>query len=71
MSIERLLAEIRSWRVVSEQRAAEIVTGTLDGFSAALSTVRAPKGVSAGLVEHLHWTIARLMAGAEISEPKR
>lgn len=31
----------------------------------------APKGISTGVVEHLQWTVRRLLAGSEVSEPKR
>ncbi|MCL2316679.1 MAG: HipA domain-containing protein, partial [Actinomycetia bacterium] len=69
VSIERLLAEVASWGVISAARAADAVTTTLDGLDEALRRVPVPDGVSPGLAEHLHWNVHHLRAGDEIGEP--
>lgn len=71
LSAERILAEIESWGVIRESRAAELVTETLTGFDQALLTIRPPSGASPGMVERLQWNTTRLLAGTEISKPKR
>jgi serine/threonine-protein kinase HipA len=71
ISVERILAEARSWAVIADGRAGEIVAGTLKSLAEALDAVEPPEGISAGLVERLHWNVRRLLSGSEISEPKR
>lgn len=71
LSVERLLAEIRSWNVVPDDRAETIITETLAGLAAAIDSTTPPELVSPGMVERLQWNVRRLVAGAEISEPKR
>ena len=71
ISIERLLAEISSWGVIRQSRAATIVTDTLTALVDALSTLDPPSGASPHLVERLQWNTSRLLGGLEISEPKR
>ncbi|WP_375386180.1 type II toxin-antitoxin system HipA family toxin [uncultured Microbacterium sp.] len=71
MSIERILEEAKSWGVISGGRASAVVHDTLDSLKAAVDVVAAPAGASVGMVEHIEWTLGRLLAGAEISEPKR
>jgi serine/threonine-protein kinase HipA len=71
MSTERILAESKSWSVIAAARAEVIVADTLKALAEALGAVEPPKGVSSGLAEQLQWNVQRLLAGSEISEPKR
>lgn len=71
ISIDRILTEVKSWGVVSEARATELVRTTLDSISSALDVVSAPRGASPGMVDRLKWNVSRLLAGTTISEPKR
>ena len=71
MSVDRLVAEATSWRVVAETRAEAIIGETLAAFGSALDAVKPPKLLSTGLVEQLRWNVQRLLSGAEISAPKR
>jgi serine/threonine-protein kinase HipA len=71
MSVERILAESKSWSVIAAARAEAIVGNTLETLAEALGAVEPPTGTSAGLAEHLQWTVQRLLAGSEISEAKR
>ncbi|WP_206447648.1 type II toxin-antitoxin system HipA family toxin [Agrococcus sp. KRD186] len=71
VSAERILAEVRSWDVISERRAASIVGRVIADLQLAIGDVTPPAGVSPGMVERLHWSVDRLAAGDEISEPKR
>jgi serine/threonine-protein kinase HipA len=71
MSVERVVAEATSWGVIAATRAEAIINETLAILASALDAVRPPKLISAGLDEHLRWNVQRLLAGAEISAPKR
>lgn len=71
MSVERLIAEAGSWGVISRSRAETTIGQTLTAIANSLATVKAPKQISEGLSERLQWNVERLIAGAEISEPKR
>ena len=71
MSVERLVAEATSWGVIAPARAETIVGEALTALADALAAVKAPRLISAGLGEQLQWNVQRLLAGAEISEPKR
>lgn len=71
MSIERILAEAQSWGVISDRRASAVVLETLNSLNEAATVVVPPTGASVGMVEHIQWTLQRLLSGAEISEPKR
>ncbi|MFT3797691.1 type II toxin-antitoxin system HipA family toxin [Microbacterium sp.] len=71
MSVARLLAEITSWGVLPERRAAALVDETLAQLAAAIDEVQPPQGVSPGMVAAIRWNLDRLTAGSEISEPKR
>ncbi len=71
MSIERIVAEARSWNVIAQGRAATIVEQTIATLSEALDSVEPNPGVSLGLVERLRWNVQRLLVGTEISVPKR
>ena len=71
LSVDRIVAEAVSWAVIAPSRAETIAGQTLASLSEAIGAVEPPKGVSAGLSEHLRWSVQRLLAGAEISEPKR
>ena len=70
MSVENLLAEIASWRIVPEQRAATIMTRLLGQLAQALAEVAVPPGVSPGMIERLIWNTDQLLHGRAISEPK-
>lgn len=70
MSAERILAEVRSWGVISDRRAAAIVEGTLAALRVAIGETVVPQGASRGVGERLEWNVDRLAAGHEISEPK-
>jgi serine/threonine-protein kinase HipA len=71
MSAERIVAEARSWGVIRERRAESVVVETLESFNSAVAQMEPPKGVSPGMVERLRWNVQRLIAGSEISQPKR
>ncbi len=71
MSVERLVAEAASWGVIARSRTQTIIGETLSALADALSAVKAPRQVSEGLGEQLQWNVQRLLAGDEISEPKR
>ena len=71
MSVERIVAEASSWGVIAAARAETIIGETLAALEGALDAVKQPKLISPGLGEHLRWNVQRLLAGAEISEPKR
>lgn len=71
MSVERLVAEAASWGVIARSHAEAIIGQTLTALAGSLDAVKAPKQISDGLGQRLHWNIGRLLEGAEISEPKR
>lgn len=71
VSAERLLAEIASWGVISQSRAADIITDTLTAMNGALSAVSVPSEASPGMAERLQWNVGRLLSGEEVSEPKK
>jgi serine/threonine-protein kinase HipA len=71
MSVERIVAEAKSWSVVTENRAEVVVGEALTARHDAIGAIERPKGVSTGVVERLQWNMRRLLAGPEISEPKR
>ncbi len=71
MSVARIVAEARSWGVIAASRAETIVGETLTALVGALAAVKAPRPISPGLGEQLQWNVQRLLAGGEISEPKR
>lgn len=71
MSVEHILAEVKSWGVIPDRRAAAIVIETLTTLDDALGVTTPPKGISPGMVEQLQWNVRRLIVGSEISEPKR
>jgi serine/threonine-protein kinase HipA len=71
ISVERIVAEAKSWGVVAESRVESIVGETLTALGDALDAVEPPQDISAGLVEHLRWNVRRLLSGREVSEPKR
>ncbi|TAM66878.1 MAG: hypothetical protein EPN48_14415 [Microbacteriaceae bacterium] len=71
MSVERLLAEVKSWRVLPNRRAGTVVTEMLTALDEAVATITPPKGVSAGMAEQVQWNVRRLLAGSEISRRKR
>lgn len=71
MSLERIVAEAESWRVMPASEIKEVVTSTVAAFHRALDAVKPPRGVAELLAPQLRWNVERLEAGAEISEPKR
>lgn len=71
ISIERIVAEAKSWRVISESRAEALVRETVTALEEAIGAVEPPKGTSAGVGDRLQWNARRLLAGLRISEPKR
>lgn len=71
ISVERLLAEVAAWGVLSERRATALIEETLQALDAAVTEVEPPDGVSPGMVEALQWNVRRLVGGLEISEPRR
>lgn len=71
MSVERIVAEAKSWGVIRESRAEAVVFETLMSFDDAVAHTEPPKGVSPGMVARLLWNVRRLLAGSKISQPKR
>ena len=71
LSADKIIAETESWGVVPVARASSLVFETLHALDEAVASTTVPKGVSDGLVEHVQWTVGRLLAGVEIGEPKR
>ncbi len=71
LSVEQLLAEATSWGVITQRRAELVVGDTLRALDAVIASTTPPQGVSPGIVERLQWNVRRLLAGVEISEPKR
>lgn len=71
ISVERILAEIGSWGVISATRSVRVVDDLLAAADDAVTSVAPPAGVSPGMVERIQWNIARLRSGSEISAPKR
>ncbi len=71
LSVERLLAETSSWGVIHETKAVAVVTQTLTSLDEALQSITHPSESSPGMVDRLQWNVTRLLAGAEISEPKK
>lgn len=66
ISVERILAEIASWRVISDSRASAVVEDLLKSFELALDGVSAPRRCSPGLRGFLQRTVSRLRAGDEV-----
>ncbi|NQX04998.1 HipA domain-containing protein [Rathayibacter sp. VKM Ac-2856] len=71
ISMERILAEITSWRVIGERQADLLVRETIGRLREALDAVPAPSGCSPGLLERLRWNADRLLDDKEISAPKK
>lgn len=71
VSVERLLAEVGSWAVIAGPVAEAAIAETLTGLASALDDLRPARGASPGMVERLHWNVRRLLAGDEVSEPRR
>lgn len=71
ISAERILAETKTWAVLSASAAERILVSTLAEVDAALESVDPPAGVSDGIVDRLAWNVSRLRAGKEISTPRR
>jgi serine/threonine-protein kinase HipA len=70
MSAELVLAEVRTWEVISPTRASALISETLSALDDAITEIAPPKGISDGMIEHLQWNVRRLLAGQEISEPR-
>jgi serine/threonine-protein kinase HipA len=71
MSVGRILNEVISWNVMSHARAEVLVSETLARIADAIAANEPPKGSSPGMGERLEWNVSRLLAGTEISQPKR
>jgi serine/threonine-protein kinase HipA len=71
MSVERIVAEAKSWSVITEHRTEVVIGKALTALHDAIGAIEPPIGVSRGVVEHLQWNVRRLLAGPEVSEPKR
>lgn len=71
MSVEHLLAEVKSWGVIPDGRAETVVAEVLTALDEAVEAITPPKGISIGMVEQVQWNVRRLIGGSEISEPKR
>lgn len=71
LSVDALLREVTSWRVMADARAGRVVASTLAGLAHAVATVVAPEQVSPGMVEQVEWNCARLLGGTEIGERPR
>lgn len=71
ISSERILAEVASWQVIRASDASVLVEETLAALDGALAATEPPAGASPRMVERLRWNTGRLLAGQEISTPKR
>jgi len=71
ISAERIIEEVRSWAVLPRASIEGLVRSTLEEFFDAVTTLPQPVGTTSGLAERLGWNVNRLLAGLEISEPKR
>lgn len=63
VSVASLVAEVQSWRLISDSTAHETVVEAVDMCARAVRVVPPPAGVSEGLVDKLQWTAGRLTAG--------
>lgn len=66
VSVDELVAEVQSWRVIAPAMARAAVKDAVAACSHAVRHVRTPAGVSAGLEDKLVWTVDRLGAGEVI-----
>ena len=66
VSVDELVAEVQSWRVIAPALARAAVEDAVAACSHAVRHVRTPAGVSAGLEDKLVWTVDRLGAGEVI-----
>lgn len=66
VSVDELVAEVQSWRVIAPALARAAVENAVAACSHAVRHVRTPAGVSAGLEDKLAWTVDRLGAGEVI-----
>jgi len=71
MSVERIVREADSWRVTSRRRIEAVVEDLIERFARALDAIEAPPETTPGMREGLEWNVTRLLAGDEISEPRR
>ncbi|MEO7125542.1 MAG: hypothetical protein ABI382_14365 [Nakamurella sp.] len=78
ISVERILAEIASWRVIPEARASAIIADTLTALGAGrwalgagLQETSPPPVSSLGVAERLQRNTSRLIAETVIGEPQR
>jgi len=71
MSIERIVQEAVSWRVVGTHRIERIVQDMVQRFADALGAVEPSVETTSGMREGLAWNASRLLAGSEIGEPRR
>ncbi|OUE31063.1 Serine/threonine-protein kinase HipA [Clavibacter michiganensis] len=71
MSVERIVDEADSWRVTSRRRIESVVQDMIERFARALDAIEAPPETTPGMRAGLEWNVTRLLAGEEISEPRR
>ncbi|MFA4897238.1 type II toxin-antitoxin system HipA family toxin [Microbacterium sp.] len=68
IDVERLQAEVASWRVLGASRVHDVIDDVLGSFRSALDDVSVPRGGSNGLREFFGRAVDRLRAGDEIGE---
>ncbi|QAV70476.1 type II toxin-antitoxin system HipA family toxin [Salinibacterium sp. UTAS2018] len=71
ISAERLINEATRWGVMTPRSIEKTVSETFAAFDSALNSTRPPVGISPGLLDGMEWNLSRLLAGDEISEPRR
>jgi serine/threonine-protein kinase HipA len=68
ISAAHLLAEVRSWSLVSTSIAEAIIHTTLNELAGAIDIVPVPEGASNRMADHLRLSVRRLLNGQEIGE---
>lgn len=71
VSVDRIAEEAQSWGVLGRSAIETTITDSLERFTAALSRVPVPSGVSPGLRDAFEWNVSRLTDGKQISERKQ
>ena len=69
--LAHIVDEAKSWGVITNARATELVLATLAALQGAVAEVAAPQGMSNGVVEQLAWNTRRLLNLDEIGERKQ
>lgn len=70
LSVEHLLAEIDSWKLIPASEAERTVTQTLTSLETALEKVRPPTGITPEVPEFIHRNTTRLASGKAIGSFK-